>query len=307
MLGPLFPLLFALSPVMAAVSWNMTLENHSPLITYAPYSDGTADGGWALWTSDVGFLPKDAGGKSATGDIFHVSSFPGASFSFQFRGTALTLYGHSNATYSVSLDNDSKPSPFELPSGILYETTGLPLRDHYVTVTLVEAGHTLQMDFQRAIFTASSPEELTTTEYYGTQRTDVVKFAGSWKPVPLQDVPSPANPIPYSETNVYKSNVSMTFSGARAVSANANLNWGHTNYIADLNGVQNTYNASTYWLVGDTVMFFQDNLDPTQEYTLTLIHAMSGPDYKFTFSSFKVWKPIDAAEHSKYVYFLHPD
>lgn len=83
----------------------------------------------------------------------------------------------------------------------------------------------------------------------------------------------------------------MNFSGA-AVAVNAPVNWGHwvynvvclrhpvsveihtkANGIQTLDGVPQQYNASTYWLEGNSVLFFQSGLDPAKEHEIKLINT----------------------------------
>ncbi|EJD43036.1 hypothetical protein AURDEDRAFT_185799 [Auricularia subglabra TFB-10046 SS5] len=282
MLGVASVVCLLLAPVFG---WDVEIPNHSPLIHYEPYSDGTTDGGWALWSSDVGFYPtkageKTVGGQTASGTTAHISSATGASFTFSFKGTAITLYGTANVAYTVTFDNAVHNSlQLHLPQGVLFQQDNLEPVDHYLNLTLATVHGNQQMSFEKAVITSASTEKLKQNTFDSNNSN--VMFTGSWESTGIKETPL------YRQTSHYDDSVEMTFTNARAVAANANINWGHWDYVVEFDNEQTTLNASTWWLVGDTFLFFKDGLDPAREYTVKLKNG----GQTFSFTSFSTWEP----------------
>jgi len=100
------------------------------------------------------------------------------------------------------------------------------------------------------------------------------------------------------ETNEYRASASMKFSGARAVAIHSPLNYGHWNYGVEIDGKvmlppgdgAPAFNASTWWLISDSILYYADNLDEG-EHTIKMIHLADQAYWGSTFTSFEVWRP----------------
>ncbi|KAJ7677946.1 hypothetical protein DFH06DRAFT_1167453 [Mycena polygramma] len=69
----------------------------------------------------------------------------------------------------------------------------------------------------------------------------------------------------------------MNFSGAVAVALYATTNFGHGLYSVSLdNAAPQIFNGSTFWLVTNTVIFFQSGLDSARTYGLNVINMSGG-------------------------------
>ncbi|KAI0347726.1 hypothetical protein BDW22DRAFT_1349787 [Trametopsis cervina] len=279
-------------------TWNTTLDDTSSLLAFSPYSDGAASGGWASYFSGAGYFNGQGGEDSQGQPSLHITSFPGASVSLQFTGTAVYLYGTSNCTsYSVTLDGEPVDAPPTSSSedGVLFWKDGLAPDTHAVTLTAnPDAGSAQQLAFDKAIFTNiglnASATGLSQTTYDITH--PAVQYSGQWAKQTPYNVPTA-----YMETADPLASVSLRFTNASAVALNAPRNWGHWTYNVTLNDATEAYNASTWWLVPDATLFYQSNLDPAREYNLTMVNTGMQDYFKMTFSSFTVYEPTgtDAA------------
>lgn len=112
------------------------------------------------------------------------------------------------------------------------------------------------------------------------------------------------------ETSDPAASVSLTFTGGAAVSISAPRNYGHWTYnvvrspvnsgqeislmhtfyaLQNLDGVVSSGNASTLWGIGNTTLFYQDDLDPTKEHEISLINTGNQPYYKLSLNYFTVF------------------
>ena len=56
-----------------------------------------------------------------------------------------------------------------------------------------------------------------------------------------------------------------------------------------LDGVVSSYNASTFWGIGNTTLFYQDGLDPAKEYQIELVNTGSQSSDKLTLNTMTVF------------------
>jgi hypothetical protein len=152
--------------------FNVTIEDTDPIVSFAPYGDGDAIGGWVTTYSGgtipgMTNLPRTWGVGAST----HVTQKNGASLSIGFfgilirrgvrfcvygifSGNAVYLLGTSNGTqYSVSIDEQPYVQASE-SNGILATFTGLSLSNHNISL-LVTSGQT-QFGFDKAIVTVGT-------------------------------------------------------------------------------------------------------------------------------------------------------
>ncbi|KAI0685342.1 hypothetical protein BC835DRAFT_1310039 [Cytidiella melzeri] len=240
-------------------SWNTTIEDTSPILDFHPYSDGAANGGWAPFFEGIGF----------------------------WQGTAIYLYGTQNCTYNVTLDSQPVTIPFEssLPDGVLFWQDGLSPTTHSLSLTAIPAENTTQqLSFDKAVFTNIGINA-------SNQNSTAVHYTGQWSNESFYNVPSDTAPAPYMETSNPGDTVSLTFTGGVAVAVNGARDWGHWTYNVTLDGVASSvHNASTWWLMGDTVLFYQSNLDPQETHTIEMAN-MGTPNDKLSLNYFTVFMP----------------
>ncbi|KAI0347725.1 hypothetical protein BDW22DRAFT_1424000 [Trametopsis cervina] len=276
-------------------TWNTTLDDTSSLLNFSPYSDGAASGGWASYFTGIGYFNGKGGEDSQGRPSLHITSFPGASVSLQFTGTAVYLYGTSNCTsYSVTLDGEpvDMPAGSSSEGGVLFWKDGLTPNTHAVMLTAnPDAGSAQQLAFDKAVFTNiglnASATGLTQTTY--SIADPAVQYSGQWTKQTPYNVPTA-----YMETTDPLASVSLHFTNASALAHNSPRNWGHWTYNVTLNNITETYNSSTWWLVPDATLFYQSNLDPAREYDLTMLNTGMQSYFKMSFSSFTVYEPSGA-------------
>jgi len=134
-----------------------------------------------------------------------------------------------------------------------------------------------------------SPERLKSTVY--PINSSEVQYSGEWYSVKTTEGT-------WMETKEYHASASMVFSGARAVAIHSPLNFGHWNYNIEIDGKPMlppgdgtpVLNASTWWLISDSILYFADDLDEG-DHTIKTIHLANEEFWRSTFTSFEVWRP----------------
>ncbi|KAJ7444553.1 hypothetical protein B0H11DRAFT_437894 [Mycena galericulata] len=254
--------------------WNFTIQDTSPILSYLPYADGSDESkGWQAWYTTSGFNTQV--GESPVGDSYHVTSLPGANVTLQFYGTAVYLYGSANASYDVTLDNTVHSfSPF---NGLLYSNDGLIAENHFVTLTAKPSNESQLMAFGYAI--VSTVDQSVPKETFYDNSNSALTYFGQWEnPNPTIDgIPSSTVTVPFHQTLDAGSGVTMGFPNSVAVALYASTNFGHELYSVSIdNGSPQIYNASTNWLVANTVIFFQSGLNPDETHTIYATNISPG-------------------------------
>ncbi|KAI0783377.1 hypothetical protein C8Q75DRAFT_445092 [Abortiporus biennis] len=258
--------------------WNYTIDDTSAMLTYQPYGGGRNPGdGWVTWFSGSGF--NNAAGQASSGDSWHLTSLPGASVSLEFHGTSIHMYGNSSCPYEVSLDNSSVllPPINTTNGGLLFSAESLPIGTHLINVTALPSQQApVQLFFDRAIVTDILPSPATSIAPISidNQNPTALHYEGLWTTENGVHIPSISNPKPFMKTIDSGASVSLNFTGAIAVAINGNRDWGHHTYEVSLDGVSRTYNASTFWLIGDTTLYHQSGLDPTVSHTISMTNGV---------------------------------
>ncbi|KAI0375495.1 hypothetical protein BV20DRAFT_933598 [Pilatotrama ljubarskyi] len=267
--------------------WTVTIDDTSSFINYHPQGDGGVGDwtstGWQPWFSDSGGF-NNAGGEDGTGTSLHITAFPGASLDFQFYGTSVALYGTANCSYEVSVDGAS--TSFAAKDGQLYAQDNLHEQMHRVSL-IAHASNSSMFSFDRAdisrpLAAGASPPK---AAVYPATNTTFVKYGGNWKEQndPNGQIPSKEHPAPYYEVDDPPASLSFSFEGT-GVAVNGSRNWGSFTYDVTLDGNTNTYNASTMWLIGDALLFYQDGLDPQNTHTVNITPKVGG-GFKFWLNS----------------------
>ena len=68
-----------------------------------------------------------------------------------------------------------------------------------------------------------------------------------------------------------------------------------------LDGISIQYNASTYWLIGDALLFYQSGLDPNATHEITLTHMGNAPYFALSLNRFTVYQPNSTNQDARYV------
>ncbi|KAF7302161.1 hypothetical protein MIND_00783000 [Mycena indigotica] len=268
-----------------SASWNFTVDDTSPLLTYTPYADGSGSGlanGWIPWYTENGFL--SAPGEGGAGDSYHLTSLSGASVNLKFFGTAVYLYGTSNSSYDAVID-DKRSTNAPTGSNLLFSATGLTQGAHSVTLT-ARPTSSQQFAFDRAVISAqydNPPAEL----FYDNSDSSALKYSGNWSTQSAAGIPNATVSHPWQQTTDKVASVSMVVSNAVGVSIYGMANWGGWVYTVNVDGKESSYNGSTFWKVPDALLFYQGGLDPKKNHTVTL--SNSGADVKLNVNSFRVY------------------
>jgi hypothetical protein len=64
------------------------------------------------------------------GDSYHLTSLNGAQVNLVFYGTGVYLYGNTNGSYEITVDDQDFPSDSPTSSGLLFSGTGLKEGTH---------------------------------------------------------------------------------------------------------------------------------------------------------------------------------
>ncbi|KAJ7362778.1 hypothetical protein DFH08DRAFT_326438 [Mycena albidolilacea] len=274
---------------MSLSSWNFTIQDNSPVVTYAPFADGGLAGGWQPWYSKSGFLKTP--GEGGDGDSYHISSHPNASFSLQFHGTGVNLYGTTNTSYAVFIDGQEQKVA-AVADDLVFQKAGLTDGAHSLTLSVNPAKATEKFAFDRAV--VFSPVKTLPTPAFYDNSDPRLTYGGTWKSANAPGIPNATVTHDFQQTRTSGSSVSMTFSGAVGVAINGPVLWGDWVYSVDLDGTKTKYNASTFWKVPDALRFFQAGLDPNSSHTITL--ANPSDQMTLSLNSFTLFKVPGAAD-----------
>ncbi|KAF7794350.1 hypothetical protein EIP86_005484 [Pleurotus ostreatoroseus] len=253
------------------------------MFSYKPYGDGSLAGGWQAWFTQTGFEIEPQGGEESLGDSYHLTNASGSSIALQFHGTAIYLYGNTTSAYTVELDNSiSSLSPGPSENHLLFSADDLNDTIHTINVTALPTDVGQQLAFDRAIVTATVPDQ-TAALVVDNQNTTVLHYSGSWSLTNDPQVPNTQHPSPFHVSTDAGDSMALNFTGAAAIAVNASTNYGHGPYNVTLDGVTSTHNGSTWWLVGNTMLAFSSGLDPSKFHVLEIVDAIS--PYKLTLNS----------------------
>ncbi|KAJ7312929.1 hypothetical protein DFH08DRAFT_896216 [Mycena albidolilacea] len=259
--------------------WNFTIPDTSSMLSYHPYADGFGlQNGWQTWYTVSGFNAQ--AGESSKGDSFHLTSLPGAELSLQFYGSAVYLHGTANASYEVTLDDNIQS--FSGAVDLLYSNEGLIEENHLLTLKAKPSNTTQQIGVSRVVVSGS--QQQVPTQVFYDNSDGAFSYTGNWTTSTVQGIPNSSVTAPFHQTLDAGASVKMNFSSAVAVALYGSTNFGHGLYSVALdNGVPQIYNASTFWLVTNTVVFFQSGLDSKRTYTVNVVNM--SPGAKLTLSS----------------------
>lgn len=264
-----------------ATSWNITLNDTSPVFTYYPYYDGFGtENGWQVWYSETGYntVPANPG----VGISAHITSLPGANVTLSFYGAGIELHGTANCTFDISMDGIFSSS-LSSSSDVLYSDQTLSEGTHSLTLTAHPTSGQ-QLAFENAVIYID--QAIPQMASYSNTNTTFLNYTGNW--TTGTDAHVPGGAFHFTETT--GSSVSTTFGGSSAVVVQGIVNWGNWQYTVSLNGTQSVLNASSFWFIPDTTLFYEGGLDPAQIYVLNIADT-SEDGNKLAINSVKLYQP----------------
>ncbi|KAH8119972.1 hypothetical protein DFH11DRAFT_21098 [Phellopilus nigrolimitatus] len=277
---------------IAQGSWNFTLPDTSSVFQYSPYSDGFGlTNGWQQGYTNSEFLTSP--GEAGVGSPFHITSHPNASISLSFFGTGVTLLGEANCSYKVVLDGSERVFN-DQPTISLFSEFGLANVTHNITLTAQPSANNQTLSFSAAQLMSSAADSLTPVRI-DNQNTSLIVYNGNWTTRSDSQVPNSQNPSPFFETDDFGASASFNFTG-RAVEVRGVKNYGWWTYSVTLDGnAFSNLNASSWWIVPDALLFYQDGLDENATHYLRITNSAN---QKFALSSITVHQSSDATSSS---------
>ncbi|KAG8851146.1 hypothetical protein FRB96_009487 [Tulasnella sp. 330] len=308
------------------MSVNITVDDTSPTFIYTPWGEGglgggSVDFGWSTWydgePNNFGYNNYNGGlprGDSPTGNSYHVTGLDGATVALTFHGTAVWVMGVSNCTFDVMLDSTTTTTTLQTgqttQGGVLATYTGLADGDHTITLRphpAANANQKLMLDSAIVAMDLGSNPGVQQVSL-NNQNTTAIQYspAANWVVQSDHGVPSP-----FYSTSTLNSSASLNFTGESmssstiphnsscsfmlhpsiigpAVAIYGSKNWGHDLYTITMDGHTNTYNGSSYWKVGETLLYFQSGLDPSTSHVVELSDASQTS--ALTVTRMEVWE-----------------
>ncbi|KAJ7217764.1 hypothetical protein GGX14DRAFT_438211 [Mycena pura] len=157
-----------------ASSYNLTIDDSSPLISYGP------SGAWQDASSN------DTAGLPYTAGTFHSTTASGATATIHFNGTGIEVYGGHRpeyGVYSMTVDGQTVASGTAASSEIeaqqlLGSATGLANGPH--TAILTSSGVGMDIDWANLITQTGSPGSTTSTIVVD-DASPAITYAGPWQ------------------------------------------------------------------------------------------------------------------------------
>jgi len=269
--------------------YNITITNHSPVVNYFPYRDGTLDAGWNLTCADSlesAWSPT----SFCFGESSHRSSFVGATLTILFEGTAIYLYGNATlSSYAIFVDGqDSTSFSSALSSGLLGESIGMTFAKHTLTLTIIQPG---LVSFSYAILTVgvgrgdskNNIQNRTLSAFVMDSNVNLsvnpmFSYVGATWESSLPGVINDSN-VAYPRRDTYTVGDYMTFTISQASAifvysdvsdAKGQFNVTFTPPPEVGQPVTTTYNAYAHWLSLDRVLFWAAGMDRDKNYTVKI-------------------------------------
>ncbi|KAG1813176.1 uncharacterized protein BJ212DRAFT_414733 [Suillus subaureus] len=247
------------------------------ILTYDGFGTGN---GWQVWYSETGYntVPANPG----VGISAHITSLQGANVTLSFYGTGIELHGTANCTFDITVDGIFSSS-LNSPSDVLYSNQALSEGTHSLTLTAHPTSGQ-QLAFENAVIYID--QAIPQMASYSNTNTTFLNYTGNWSAG--TDAHVPGGTFHFTET--MGSSVSTTFGGSSAVVVQGIVNWGNWQYTVSLNGTQSVLNASSFWFIPDTTLFYEGGLDPAKSYVLNIADT-SEDGNKVAINSVKLYLP----------------
>ncbi|TRM66356.1 hypothetical protein BD626DRAFT_398357 [Schizophyllum amplum] len=249
-------------------AWNLSIDDTSQWLTYEPYYDGAQEG-WTQWYTGSRYEPGVSGLEAASGDSRHLSNGTG-SVSLTFYGTGVQIQGSANASYTVQLDS-SDATPGEAPGdGLLFNREDLRADvEHNVSLSCNSKGGTHLCIIDNIVILHDEYDGLNWTVVDNSDAF-LLDYAGNWIVDSWRGVPNATMQATFTRADLPSSSVSMKFTGGRAVAIYGSTTHEHKRYTVSLNGQQDTRNAYSGWLLGNSLKYYRGGLSENEEYTITV-------------------------------------
>ncbi|KAH8099718.1 hypothetical protein BXZ70DRAFT_1008697 [Cristinia sonorae] len=215
------------------------------------------------------------------------------------RGTAIYLYGGGSGSvpYQVTLHSDTESTPLPPSNGLLYSKGGLEQGIHTVNITAFPSPGQV-FSFDEIVITDSIPAGTTsppTLVQYDNSNVTAIQYVGDWSSKSDAHVPNPSHPAPFHITSTAGDYAALNFTEGVAVAINGSKNCGRGLYTVNLFDSSreilssSQYNASTFWLVGDSLLYYRSGLDPNESYQIQLVNS-ARDDSVLTLNGFTIFQ-----------------
>ncbi|KAJ7130853.1 hypothetical protein C8R43DRAFT_1025207 [Mycena crocata] len=241
-------------------SYNLTIEDSSPLILYEP------SGAWQDASAD------DLAGLAYSGNNLHSTTAQGATATINFNGTGISIFGGrrpSYGRYTMSIDGQTVVESTATIGEILVQqllaaATGLPNGPHTAVLTCTGVGMDIDwVNLETRIGSAGS----TTTSIVYDDAAPELNYAGAWE---TSDNPAYMNgTLHYSQAA--GSAASLSFSG-NAIAVYGTVSPDHANVQISIDGKTTMVNGGSTAnaaLHAQTLLYHANDLD-TSQHTLII-------------------------------------
>ncbi|KAG6811568.1 hypothetical protein H0H92_006817 [Tricholoma furcatifolium] len=253
--------------------WNYTIDDASPYLTYTPYGDSlVGNGGWRTWY--IGSQYATSPDETTQGNSFHITS-SNANVSFQFFGTNVALYGYTNSSFNVVIDNGPPTTVnSSIPEdSLLYSSDTLTNQLHSITLSAQPTNNLTQnLAFDSAIVSVplDDNEGSPSPTFYDSTNTTLFMYAGDWTSQTQNGVPNSTVTAPFYQTTQVNASVLFAFNGAEAVVVKGLATSENGMYSVSLDGQTSIYNGTSLWILPDALLYFRAGLDPTITHELNI-------------------------------------
>ncbi|KAK7686615.1 hypothetical protein QCA50_010215 [Cerrena zonata] len=258
--------------------YNFTIQDTSPMWQYMPFADGDMRTGWQWLFPESGVRDRAPRCQQhPKGVSFHTTAAHGANMTLDWLGVGIYLFGSSNSSYRVTVDNNS--TTFHGSSnGLLFAQDGMDHQPHTITVTALPKDPTHYFNFDYGILTDVSPEGARKPRLTIHQAKDVTQVGRT----PISDwLDTHDHRVskPFIQTTVAGASASINFTSSVGVSLNGTMNCDHELYTVELADLTNqttyrqTYNGTSRWFIPDSLLFYRGGLNPLHDYQVTLTNA----------------------------------
>ncbi|KAJ7187954.1 hypothetical protein C8R46DRAFT_1053165 [Mycena filopes] len=236
-------------------SYNLTIEDGSPLISYSP------SGAWEDASN------ADTAGLPYSGNSLHSTTARGATATVNFNGTGIEFYGGfqpSYGTYTLAVDGQTVTTGTATNTGVevqrlLGSVSGLANGPH--TAVLTSTGVGMDLDFVN-LSTQVGAVGSTTTSTVFDDASSAITYAGNW---------DTANTDTYLNSTLHYSQdpgsaASLSFSGS-GVAVYGTVAPDHANVQVSIDGKTTMVNVQSSSIVAShaqTLLYYANDLDASQ-------------------------------------------
>ncbi|KZP01255.1 hypothetical protein CALVIDRAFT_594754 [Calocera viscosa TUFC12733] len=269
--------------------YNISLSSSSPTFTYQPFRDGfygldgDPAGGWRGSFPGVTSWPSLGLNNIGSGLPFRETYLDGATVTLDFEGTAVYLcFTPTGSSFTFTVDNNpisttgSASDPACAPYGaqVMAYASGLTYGTHTANVRVNSQGST-DFLFHGGVVTVGLNGTNPTTQYIDdTDPGWTYELDNGW----TFSGPASDGGEDYNDTFHYTCSygpsytASYTFEGSSAVQLLGLLDINVGPYTVQLDNQSYVLNGSDLWREPQQILFLKGGLDPTKEYTFTLIN-----------------------------------